>query len=129
MPYYEELVTRTRRIAALGRVQEKEIILDVLEGGRFQDIVQELKSDVGEPWVHVSIDMLDGDKPMSVMFYGKEACETVKRLPHDERIAVAGEKENATLKAWELYVADKDPLKDKLLWAHPEIRESIDGPK
>ena len=126
MPSYEQLVTRTRRIPSLGQVQEQEITFDVLEGCRFQRVVQEFKADSGEPSLHVTVDMLDGDNPRSVMFYGKEACQEVKKLVDDELITIAGQEEQTmTLRAWELYLADKDPMKDKLLWAHPQILESI----
>jgi hypothetical protein len=129
MPIYEQLVTRTRRIPSLGQVQEQEITFDVLEGGRFQGVVQEFKADSGEPSLHVAVDMLDGDKARSVMFHGEEACQKVKALVEDEHISIAGQKDMQTLRAWELYLADKDPMKDKLLWAHSEILKSIPVPK
>jgi hypothetical protein len=100
MPYYEQLVTRTRRIPSLGQVQEHEITFDVLEGCRFQCVVQEFKADSGEPSLHVAVDMLDGDNPRSVMFYGKEACQQVRKLVDDELISIAGqEEETETLRA------------------------------
>jgi hypothetical protein len=130
MPIYKQLVTRTRKIPALGHVQEQEITFDVLEGCRFQGIAKDFKADSGEPSSHVFVDMLDGDKPLSVIFYGEEACKKVKNLVDDELISIAGQEEQTkTLRAWELYLGDRDPMKDKLLWAHPEILESIPGRK
>jgi hypothetical protein len=128
MPCYEQLVTRKRRIIALGRIQEMPIVLDVIEGGRFQGIAAEFNSAAGEPSVHALIALLDEGEPKTVIFYGQDACEEVKKLRDGELVAIAGEKEKRNhnlLRAFELYAADKDPTKDTLLWAHPEIKESI----
>ena len=128
MPCYEQLVTRKRRIVALGRVQETPITLDVIEGGTFQRISAEFNPASGEPSLHALIDLLDQDGPKTVAFYGPDACAAVKRLRDGELVAIAGEKEkrnHALLRAFELYAADKDPTKATLLWAHPEIKESI----